>query len=142
MTVDPKQVNSFLDTITLKVEALFKKAVGSIRIPNLLKFFLNQESAAEALKSAPDPSTNWDRLGLSKTWWAFILIVVVVFAGFFRNGIDILYRIAMFVVDSWVAFAFIFVAVLFLKMLNIWNPILTAILAFLSKFKSNDPAAK
>jgi hypothetical protein len=137
MTVDPKQVNSLLDTITLKLEALFKKAVGAIKIPNPLKFLLNQESAEEALKNAPDPSTNWDRLGLSKTWWAFILLVVVIFAQFFRTGIDVIYRIAMFVVDSWVAFAFIFVAILLLKMLNVWNPILTAILNFLSKFKSS-----
>lgn len=137
MTVDPNQVNSLLDTITLKLEALFKKAVGSIRIPNLLKFFLSQESAEEALKSAPDPSTNWDRLGLSKTWWAFILLVVIIFAQFFRTAIDAIYRIAMFVVDSWVAFAFIFVAILLLKMLNVWNPILTAILNFLSRFKSS-----
>lgn len=137
MTVDPNQVNSLLDTITLKLEALFKKAVGSIRIPNLLKFFLNQESAEEALKNAPDPSTNWDRLGLSKTWWTFILIVVIIFGQFFRTGIDVIYRVAMFFVDSWVAFAFIFVAILLLKMLNVWNPILTAILNFLSKFKSS-----
>ena len=139
---DPNQVNGFLDTITLKLESLFKKAVGSIRIPNLLKFFLNQESAEEALKNAPDPSTNWDRLGLSKTWWAFILLAVVIFAQFFRTAIDAIYRVAMFVVDSWVSFAFIFVAIFFLRMLNLWNPILTAILAFLSRFKSNDPAAK
>lgn len=134
---DPKQVNSFLDTLTLKIEALFKRVIDGMKIPNPLKFLLNQETAEQALENAPDRSTNWDRLGLSKTWWAFILIVVVILANFFRVGIDAVYRVAMFVVDSWVAFAFIFVGILFLRMLNIWNPVLTAILNFLGRFKSN-----
>tara|TARA_R110002126_G_scaffold285300_1_gene435532 strand:+ start:3685 stop:4113 length:429 start_codon:yes stop_codon:yes gene_type:complete len=135
---DQEKTNSSIDSISTKIENLFKSFIGKIRIPNPLNWLLNRETTEEALNNAPDPSTNWARLGLSKTWWAFILIVVIIFAKFARVGIDALYRIAMFMVDSWVAIAFIFVAILLLRMIGMWNPILTWLLNFISKFKSNE----
>lgn len=130
-----QQVNDKIDSLSIKIQDFLKKIVNAIPFFNPLKFLLSQQTLKEAIAQAPDKSNNWVKLGLSKTWWAFIAIGAVIIAGIAKFGIDALYRIAMFLIDSWVAFFFVFVGILLLRMLGIWDAVLGKIINFLNGFK-------
>jgi hypothetical protein len=61
---------------------LIKDIINKIKIPSLLSFFITKDgkvnpSKKEIYKDAPNPLTNWDRLGLEKNIKYFEPIVVI-----------------------------------------------------------------
>lgn len=130
-----------IDTIILKLQELVKTGISKIKIPNFLDFFLNKKTADESVKDSPDPKTNWEWLGLSKTWWAFLPILGIIAYVFFKFGLDAIYRVIMFVLDSGLSFVYIITGIILLKMLNLWNPIMDALIKLINKFRSDEKSS-
>lgn len=76
------------DGIVLFVKGIVKALVNRYRIPNLLNFILNKSK--EEIFDNP-ANTNWDRLGLEKTWEYFTIVIILVFMKYFNDFINLFY---------------------------------------------------
>ena len=112
--------NKFLaNPISTKIHDYLKKVINSVRIPSLLSFFISKDgqidpSVESALATAPDPKTNWDRLGLEKEaigglpkWTLFFMITAAIcfflWADIIKQGLYVVYSASLITASPSVA---------------------------------------
>lgn len=98
-----------------KLKTTLKNIINKTPIPSLLSIFYNPKARdpnnptlSEITTSALDPSNNWMRLGLDKTWWVFVILAIVLLI---RYGTEVLVFFINF--GGQLAVLLIFVAVFY-----------------------------